>query len=135
MRLLLAMACVLLVGCQSSPENVFFEAREAAENEDFSAYRTLFTQRSATLLDELRRVREQSKGDYEYLSDKEVFALLPPGEIARERTEIEGRRAVLQVGKSDKHTEEVILLREPAGWRLDLYHSKRFWAPLVVKED
>ena len=129
----LAVLCLVLAACQSAPEDVFIEARQAAERKDFDSFQTFFTARSATLIRGLRRVADETCGDYEYLPDKDLLALFPDGDI--HDVEIRGRRAVLQVGRSKKRTEEVVLLREMDGWRVDVYDSERFWAPLTVKED
>ncbi len=133
MRWLLPGLLLLFVACQASPEEVLAEARQAAQRKDFERYQALLTERTGALLADLRRVSAESRGDYTYLSEKDLFDLLPAGDV--QDVAIKGRLARLTVGRSAKRSEDLILLREVDGWRIDLYDSERFWAPLARKED
>ena len=132
-RSVLALLLLGLAACQAAPEEILAEARRAAERKDLNAFQGFFSERSAALLKGLAHEDAESRGDFRYLPDKDLFGLLPDGDV--QEAEIRGRLALLHVGRNEKRTEEVVLLREPAGWRIDLYESERFWAPLTKKED
>jgi len=129
LSLLLLAASV--AACGESPTEVFLRARAAAEAKEQDAFLAGFTDRSGALLRGILRASAESRGRAEYLTAKDVYALLPAGDVLAE--EVRDRLALLKVGRSERAFERVVLLREVDGWRVDILDSDRFWDPLMVK--
>ena len=122
-------ALVGLAGCGQSAREVYSEAATAAGAKDFDAFCGWLTERSATLVRGVQAASDESRGRSQYLKDP--FALLPSGDVQAE--EQKGNLTILKVGRSERDAEEVLLLLEPDGWRIDVLDSPRFWDPLMVK--
>lgn len=118
-----------LAGCGESPREVYGAAREAVEAKEFEAFAATLSDRSARLLRGLQEAADESRGRYTYLKD--LYDLLPIGDVQAE--EERGNLTILKVGKSERDSEEVILLRERDGWRIDVLDSPRLWEPLMVR--
>lgn len=118
----------LVAGCGESPTEVYEAARAAAAEKDVAAFTAWFSDRSAALLRGLDEVRSETRGYYEYLKDP--FVVLPQADVLAE--DVRGNLAVLTVGRSERNAEQVHLVREVEGWRIDIVHAPRFWQPLAT---
>jgi len=128
--LLLAALAAVSAGCGDDAREVYTQARTAAEAKDFEAFAGALTDRSASLLRGLAAAEDGSRGRYRFLEDP--YKVLPMGDVQAE--EERGNLTILKVGKSERDTQDVILLRERDGWRIDVLDSPRFWDPLVTKK-
>jgi len=127
--LLAALAVSTLAGCGEAPEEVYAQAKTAIQAKDFGGFTATLTERSAALLRGLEQTAERTRGRYQYLKD--LYDVLPVGDVhgSKER----GNVTVLKVGKSEKDAQDVVLLRERDGWRIDVMDSPRLWEPLMVR--
>ncbi len=132
MILALSGALGVCCACGDTPRQVLANARSAAVAGEFDEYSEWFTERSRALMLGLREAAADSRGRFVFLSDRDLLRLLPEGEVHDE--ERRGALAILRVGRTERTAEEVILLRELDGWRIDIFDSPRFWRPLVVIE-
>jgi hypothetical protein len=127
--LLATLAALSLAGCGEAPEEVYAQAKAAAQAKDFGAFTGTLSERSALLLRGLEQAAGETRGRYQYLKD--LYGVLPTGDVLASRER--GNVTILKVGKSEKDAEDVILLREREGWRIDVLDSPRLWEPLVVR--
>lgn len=127
--LLAVVAAATFGGCGEAPQEVYAAAKAAAQAKELEAFTATLSDRSAQLLRGLAATADESRGRYRYLEDP--FGLLPIGDVQAEQER--GNVTILKVGKSERDAEEVILLREREGWRIDVLDSPRFWDPLMVK--
>lgn len=124
----LALFAGLATACGEAPREAYLQARQAADAKDFEAFAGWFTDRSASLLRGLHSAADETRGRYEYVKD--LYDVLPSGDVFEEK--IDGSLAILKVGASERAAEEVILLREVDGWRIDILDSPRLWEPLTT---
>ncbi len=118
----------LAARCTESPQEVYQAAWQAKEAKDFDRYVGYFTDRSQVLLKNLYAKAKHGTDLFAYLDDP--FDAVPSPEVKEVK---ETKNLCLITVGDKKEPEQVVLLREEAGWRIDVVESDRFFHPITVR--